>query len=188
MSSADSRQPEPPPIDWQVELAKHRGWLQTVVLARLGESAALSEVMQEIALAAAKNEEQLRDRDKLPAWLYRIAVVTALQYRRRVGRERNLRRRIEETAPTDSYAEADARQPDPLDWLIAKEQQAMVREALEGLPGKDAEILLLKYTQNWSYAQLSQRLSISESAVDGRLQRARKRLRKQLAARDTSLV
>ena len=40
-----------------------------------------------------------------------------------------------------------AREPDPLDWLLADERKAMVRQALAKLPPRDAEILLLKYTR-----------------------------------------
>ncbi|MFH1268527.1 MAG: sigma-70 region 4 domain-containing protein, partial [Planctomycetota bacterium] len=57
-----------------------------------------------------------------------------------------------------------------------------VRTALERLPGRDAEILLLKYTEDWSYRELAERLGISRSAVQARLHRARKRMRTELAA------
>ena len=45
---------------------------------------------------------------------------------------------------------------------------------------RDAEILLLKYTEDWSYRQLAARLGISENAVKARLHRARLRLRSEL--------
>ena len=47
---------------------------------------------------------------------------------------------------------------------------------------EDGEILLLKYTEDWSYRQLAAHLGISESAVEARLHRARQRLRSELAA------
>jgi RNA polymerase sigma-70 factor (ECF subfamily) len=81
-------------------------------------------------------------------------------------------------------AEADEREPDPLDWLLAKEQRALVRRALEQLPRRDAEMLLLKYTENWTYRQLAEHLGLSTSAVEARLHRARHAIRRQLAARD----
>jgi RNA polymerase sigma-70 factor (ECF subfamily) len=45
------------------------------------------------------------------------------------------------------------------------------------LPRRDGEILLLKYTEDWSYRELAAHLGISESAVEARLYRARSRLR-----------
>ena len=53
----------------------------------------------------------------------------------------------------------------------------MVRAALQRLPRRDAEILLLKYTEDWSYRELAAHLGVSESAVEARLHRARTRLR-----------
>ena len=41
------------------------------------------------------------------------------------------------------------------------------------LPRRDAEILLLKYTENWSYHQIAAHLGIGHSAVEARLHRAR---------------
>ena len=58
----------------------------------------------------------------------------------------------------------------------------MVRQALQSLKGRDAEILLLKYTENWSYKEIAEQLGISQSAVESRLHRARARLRERLTA------
>ena len=55
---------------------------------------------------------------------------------------------------------------------------------MKQLVRRDAEILLLKYTEDWSYRDLAGRMGISESAVEARLHRARQRLRNELAALD----
>jgi len=44
-------------LDWQALLAEHDRWLRTVVYARVGEPQAVEEVMQEVALAAARHTE-----------------------------------------------------------------------------------------------------------------------------------
>jgi RNA polymerase sigma factor CnrH len=49
------------------------------------------------------------------------------------------------------------------------------------LPARDVEILLLKYTENWSYRDLAEHLGLTPGAVESRLHRARKRLRDLLA-------
>jgi RNA polymerase sigma-70 factor (ECF subfamily) len=61
--------------------------------------------------------------------------------------------------------------------LLQDERRALVREALGRLPRRDVEILLLKYTDDWSYRELAGHLGLSESAVEARLHRARRRLR-----------
>ncbi|HMC12063.1 MAG TPA: sigma-70 family RNA polymerase sigma factor, partial [Pirellulaceae bacterium] len=73
---------------------------------------------------------------------------------------------------------------DPLSWLIAEERRSLIRRALSQLARRDAEILLLKYTENWNYHQVAAHLGISHAAVEARLHRARSRLRQELAALD----
>lgn len=66
---------------------------------------------------------------------------------------------------------------EPPHWLMARERSELVRAAVAGLGEQDAEILLLKYTEGWSYRQLAEHLGLSEGAVESRLHRARERLR-----------
>jgi RNA polymerase sigma-70 factor (ECF subfamily) len=157
-------------------LLNRHAWLRRVALARGGEPAAVDDIMQDVAVAAANGYASLRDGARIDAWLYRLTVTAALQYRRRMGRQRRLAMRFaEQTQPTDIAG------CDPLDWIASSEQSATIRQALQRLPPKDVEILLLKYGDDLSYAELAARLGLSTSAVDGRLQRARTRLRSQLA-------
>lgn len=171
--------PVPLPIDWQAVLKEHDRWLRTVIYARLGEYQAVEEVLQEVALAAVRQKAPIADPAKVAPWLYRLAVTQSLMYRRRMGRRRKLTERY---AARYQPTEADRRQPDPLGWLLADERRQLIRDALARLPQRDAEILLLKYTEDWSYREIAQRVGASESAVETRLHRARQRLRRELAA------
>jgi RNA polymerase sigma-70 factor (ECF subfamily) len=166
-------------IDWPAVLAQHDRWLRTVVLSRLGEPQAVDEVMQEVSLAAVAQRAPLQDASKVAPWLYRLAVMQSLLYRRKRGRQKKLADRyLERVRP----GEGDSRTLDPLSWLLAAEQRQLIRKAMDVLPPRDAEILLLKYTEDWSYHQLAEHLGISHAAVEARLHRARQRLRSQLAA------
>lgn len=177
-SDAASR-PRETPLDWSAVLAEHGRWLRTVVVARLGEPQAADEVMQELALAVLRQSAPLADRTKLAPWLYRLAATQALLYRRQHGRRRKLRDRyLDRFRPT----EENPHDVDPLAWLLADERRRLIRVALGRLAGRDAEILLLKYTEDWSYRELAEHLGISHSAVETRLHRARARLRCELTA------
>lgn len=172
-------------IDWPAELARHDRWLRTVVAARLGHRAAVDEVLQEVSLAVLRQQAPLRDAGKVAPWLYRMAVLQALLYRRKSARRRNLAERFgERRRPLES----DCRETDPLEWLIADERAKLVREGLSQLSPRDAEILLLKYTENWSYHELANHLGVSHSAVEARLHRARGRLRQILSAAATAEI
>ncbi len=163
-------------IDWPAALRQHDRWLRTVIFSRVGERNAVDDVMQEVALAAVRQAAPLMDASKVAPWLYRLAVRQTLVYRRSCGRQRKLVQRSAGSMPVE------ATEAEPLDWLLADERQQLVRDAVERLNRRDAEILLLKYTEGWSYRQLAEHLGVSQSAVEARLHRARGRLRGQLAA------
>ena len=165
-------------IDWSAVLQEHDRWLRTVICARLGEAQAVDEVMQEVALAAVRQQSPLADASKVAPWLYQLAVRQSLLYRRKQGRRRKLVDRYAHRHPTGH----GARQPEPLGWLLDEERRRQVRQALRRLARRDAEMLLLKYTEDFSYKDLAERLGISLSAVESRLHRARQRLREELAA------
>ncbi|MDA7978158.1 MAG: sigma-70 family RNA polymerase sigma factor [Pirellulales bacterium] len=168
-------------IDWQAVLVSHERWLRMIVGARVGEAQAVDEVMQEIALAAVRQSAPLQDAAKVAPWLYQLAVRQALLYRRKMGRARKLTHRYAERQDSASQTEGD-----PLGWLLRDERRAMVRMALHRLPRRDAEILMFKYSEGWSYAKIAETLDVSCSAVEARLHRARGRLRKELAALDVA--
>jgi RNA polymerase sigma factor (sigma-70 family) len=169
-------------IDWAAALAAHDRWLRIAVLARLGERQAVDEVMQEVALAAVAQRSPLVDPSKVGAWLHRLAVRQSLLHRRRLGRQHKLVDRY--TGVRDDSSPA----PDPLEWLVLDERRQLVREALARLAPRDAEVLLLKYVEGFSYRELAVRLGVGESAIEARLHRARARLREALAVSAVSEV
>lgn len=171
--------PTPPPIDWDAAFRQHGRWLRTVIAARVGSYGAVEEVFQEVALAAVEQKSPLKNPARLAPWLYRLAVLKALLYRRKQGRRRKLIDQFAMRASPQELETVESR--DPLQWLLADERRRKVRQALAELPRRDAEILLLKYTEEWSYHQIAEHLGISHSAVEARLHRARKKLRDVLA-------
>lgn len=166
-------------VDWAGELRGHQSWLRPVLAARLSGDE-VDEVWQEVALAVVSAKSRPQEREKLGPWLYRIAIRQALLYRRRAGRQRKLLRRVAERLPADHGQTAG-----PMVWLLAAERQRLIQTAIAGLPRRDREVLMLKYSQDWSYQELSDHLGISLSAVEARLFRARQRLRKVLDAAET---
>ncbi len=162
-------------IDWASALRQHERWLRAVIYARVREVQAVDDVFQEVALAAVEQKAPIQSPAKVSQWLYRLAVLNSLMFRRRQGRRRKWMRRYAEdrkTHPWDGH--------DPLAWLVSSERREAVRQALDRLPAKDVEILLLKYGQDWRYEEIAQHLGISMSAVQTRLFRARQRLRREL--------
>lgn len=158
-------------------LARNERWLRTVVVARSGDPGAVDEIVQEVALAAVRTENVPAEDERLAPWLYRVAVRQSLLHRRRIGRRRRLNNGFSRNGATD-----ESREPDPLDWLLRDERREQVRVAIDRLSHRDAEMLLLKYTEDWDYRRIAAHTGATVAAVESRLHRARARLRRELAA------
>lgn len=156
----------------------HGRWLRTVLIARSRDPTAVDDLLQDVLLAATKAEADERPIDDLRPWLYRVAVRRALLHRRSLGR-----RRRRQACQAELDRASDGGEPgDPLAWLIARERGELLRQALRELPAKETELLMLKYSEDWNYEQIAAHLGLTVSAVDGRLHRARERLRTKLRA------
>jgi RNA polymerase sigma-70 factor (ECF subfamily) len=162
--------------NWAQLLAEHEPWLRRVIAARAGEAGAVDEVWQQVALAAVEQRWPLADASKAGPWLHRLAVVASARYRRQLGRSRRAL-----AVWADLHQRTGQPPADPLGCLMRAERIVLAREALARLDGRDAEVLLLKYHERWSYRQIADHLGITEKAVDCRLLRARERLRRELA-------
>ena len=169
-----------PHFDPQPALAEHDRWLRTVVLARVGERAAVDEVMQEVALAALRQQAPLVDASKagslaLSRGAHAVAAVSP-----QAGTTAETGHALCRASSPDAARHPHSSTRSNGCWPTSG--RSLVRQAIARLPRREVEILLLKYTENWSYEQLAQRLGVSESAVESRLHRARARLRQELAA------
>lgn len=163
------------PDKWLSLLLDNRTWLRAVIYARVRSWDAVEDVFQETALAATQNGDPARDGEGISRWLYRVAVRQSLLYLRKQVRHR---RRVDGWSEQNSTR--DNIEHSPLTLVESAEQQELVRRGMERLGNRECEILLLKYSEGWSCAEIANRLEISENAVKSRLLRARRNLRSQL--------
>ncbi len=178
MESASS----PQPIDWQKAIATHRNWLRKVLHSRIGDRHSIDDVMQEVALAVVQQSSNgsvgsvPSEPEKVAPFLYGVAVRKAANFHRKANRKSHARPELGETLE----AELAASEPQPLDWLLNKEQSQSLESAIGSLDEESREILMLKYTESWSYKQLAEHLGSTEKAVERRLARARQTMRTSL--------
>jgi len=158
----------------QALFLQHESWLRTVVRSRLQEADAVEDVMQNIALAIVRQRSLLADVNRVGAWLYQIAVRQVLMYRRTTGRRRKLHDRLQHQ--TTGVADA----AEPLQALLREETQEQVRQALQRLSELDRQVLMLKYSEGWSYREIANHLGVQEDTIEYRLLRARRNLRQHL--------
>jgi len=175
-----------PAIDWQAALVQHKSWLRKVLRSRIGDRHEVDDLFQEIALTVFRQSKPQRQSDgtikppntpqnpeKVAPWLYRLAIRQAVNFHRKTNRKTQ--------AHPDSKLEPFSTDPQPLDWMLAKEQKQNLRSSLDNLKPQHREVLALKYTENWSYKQIAKHLGISVRTVEQRLFHARNMLRKNLA-------
>lgn len=158
-------------IDWTDELDRNRPWMLKVLRSRVGDAHVADDLLQEVALAVLRQPSRPVLPSKVAPWLYRLTVRQAINHHRRT-RSRNWQPITPEHEPTGRDDVS------PLDWLMAAERRGEVQSALQRLKARDREILLLKYTENWTYEELARHMGAKVKTIEYRLLKARQRLRR----------
>jgi len=133
----------------------------------------VDDVVQEVFVAAFLGLKKFRGESSLRTWLFTITVNKCRSFR-----FRRLRRlhcvAVEEAATLESQ--------DRSGEVVALDQEtlARVRRAIQTLPQKYREIVVLRYLQGLEVSEIRELLGITENATQVRLNRARKRLKEQL--------
>lgn len=116
-------------------------------------------------------ENQVRgDTESLRGWLFTTA---RNEVRDRTKVDRNRERLLE------TYPPPDAPLPPPDIGLARKRRRIRVRTALDILPSRDRDILLLR-AEGLSYEEIAQAVDVAATSVGTLLARARERLREAL--------
>ena len=140
----------------------------------LGWSGEVEDVTQDIFLAAFLGLKKFRCECSLKTWLFTITVNKCRSYRyKRILH----RRRISQAADKAFLTSAGEAGKTPMD----SETFERVRCAIQALPAKYREPVVLRYLQELPTDQISRVLDISKNTLQVRLNRARSHLRKDLA-------
>lgn len=129
------------------------------------------DLTQEILLQIWRSLPRFEGRSSPSTWCYRVALNTALGWRRREGRHRE---RHEPWLDTDVLP---APGPPDLEGVQQRELVARLYDAIRRLPKADAALVLL-YLDDLSYREMAEVTGLSESNVGVRLSRARTALGK----------
>jgi RNA polymerase sigma factor (sigma-70 family) len=153
-------------------VARHQAMVCGIALGILGDFAASEDAAQDAFLTAWRKLHELREPDRLRAWLAQIARNSALGHLRRT--------RGHETLDDDALALADE-SPTPDQLAANDEEAALVRAFLSRLPETYRLPLVLYYREGQSVRAVADALAISEDAVKQRLSRGREMLRDQMS-------
>lgn len=138
-----------------------------------------SDCLQEAMLKAWRAIGSYRGECALSTWLYRIASTVCLDFLRK-------RKRLPETESADEMSEDGFMpvdpSPTPDESILKAESTAHIRAAMDALPGDMRTVLVLYSLEGLGYEEIAQTLGISVGTVKSRLNRARQKIAKYLAA------
>jgi RNA polymerase sigma-70 factor (ECF subfamily) len=134
---------------------------------------AAEDVQQEVWLAVYRGLASLADPRAFRTWLYRTTRHRAVDFLRRRRREREL---VADVA-ADAVAEGVATDPDDDPGTSPDALDAgALRDALTTLPPVQREVLVLRYQDGLSYAEIALVVGCSVGTVRSRLHHAKRRL------------
>jgi RNA polymerase sigma-70 factor (ECF subfamily) len=155
----------------------------TAAMAILNNVADAEEVAQEAVLKAFAALPRFRRESKFSTWLIQITINEA-----RLKLRKDRRHLYESIDEPESDDEGDYRPKDFADWreipseeLQHKQLREALRRAIDALPQKYREVLILRDIQHLSIQETAQALALTEGTVKTRLLRARLHMRDALA-------
>lgn len=134
----------------------------------LGDRAAAEDVFQEATLRAYKSIHRFRKGVPFRPWFFRIAINRAKSYIKVRDRMRKSQWTENLCATSSAGAQVGAK--------------STLEQALTRIKASDRQIILLRFVEELSMAEISQVLGVPEFAANMRLSRARRRFRETVAA------
>jgi len=127
----------------------------------------LEDAAQDTFLKAYQKCSSFRGECSEKTWLMRIAINTCRDYQRRAWL-----RRTDQSVDVERLVLPGGTPADGRDDTVIR--------AVMALPGRDREVVLLRYYQQMKLDEISRALGVPQGTVTSRLNRARNKLRRQL--------
>ena len=151
---------------------EYQQWVATLAYRLLGWREDVDDVVQEVFLAVLRNLGRFRGQCGLKTYLGRVTVSKCRSYQRKLLVQKKLLA-IVKAGPAGMAGSADQA-------ALAAERSGRLRWALQKLSRRSREVVVLRYLEEMSIAEVAEALGLSRNAVDVRLNRARKRLKELL--------
>ena len=142
------------------------------------DRAAAEDLVQETYMKALRGFSSFRQGTNFRAWMYKILRNTFLTSQAGLKASASLSLDSDEDKVVEPIAAEN-----PESTLLAHAERETIQKALEDLPVKFREIILLCDAEEMSYQEIGETLAIPIGTVMSRLSRARKAMRELLTAR-----
>ncbi len=157
---------------------RYRGAVILLAWRTLGSREAAQEVAQEAVLSAFLQLGSLKDARHFGPWIRTIAHNRA---KRLCRQERRSQPVAGEQMDLLLNTHACEHVVNPVETLLKKERDTAIRGLVAALPEGVQMVLQLYYSEQWSVAQISEFLSVSQTTVKWRLHSGRKRVSARLS-------
>lgn len=160
-------------------LRRSQRMLRGVAFAVLGDTHDVDDTLQQVYVRVWQQLSHGRGPEDgaWQAWLYRMTRNAAVDFLRSRRRQRRLADRFKDWLGWGGV------EPDSSHRLAGQEEHDAVLRKIAGMPEKYRQVLVLRHLEDWDYQQIAAVLGLSSHAVETRLVRARRMLRKQLDRR-----
>jgi RNA polymerase sigma-70 factor, ECF subfamily len=152
-----------------VLVQQYQDAIVTYCYASLFDPHLAQEVAQEIFLAACEGLSRFRGDSSVKTWLYSIASKKCLEVGRTLARRESLIRDNKSRIASTAHGEPPRL---PEDLLAEEHRRQRVQQALRRLRVYDRELLILRYLQDLTYADIARILQVSRRTVERHLPRA----------------
>jgi RNA polymerase sigma factor (sigma-70 family) len=158
-------------------VGRYQSLVCSLVYSATGSLSQSEDLAQDTFITAWKQLADLREPEKLRAWLCGIAQNLIHNTLRRQGHEP-----VHNAESLDEISESRSPEPLPVEQTISREEEAILWRSLERIPAIYREPLILFYREHQSVEAVAQNLELTEDAVKQRLSRGRKLLHEQVLA------
>lgn len=155
-------------------MRRHKAALYGFVRRYVGDADAAVDVVQESFVAAWRALARFDGRRPFPVWLRAIALNKCRDRARRLAVRRLILGDQDERS-AEAQAQADPG-PGGEDHLVERERNALLQAAIDRLPARLKEPLLLTYFDELSQREAADLLGVTVKTIETRVYRARQRL------------
>lgn len=127
---------------FEIIVHKYKSLVCAITYSAVGQVEKSEELAQQAFVNAWKNLKQLNDFNKFKAWLLSITRNVIRDFFRKQNRDI-----VSQAQSIDSLKEVEAKTPKPLNVIISREQQEIIRDSLQQIPEIYREPLVLFYRQ-----------------------------------------
>ncbi len=160
-------------------MMKNWPWLKGLVASIVGNESDTDDVLQNVCVTVIEKIHTLREPERFRPWLAILTRRQALKYR--MTKKRNLNLLL-----SDEIARGcpDKNAHKSFEKIEQQEQYQRVLAEMNVLPEKYRQVLLLKYSEDLTYAQMAEILDVPLTTIQIRLVRARKMIYQRITRKD----